>query len=136
MRVFNRSNLILLISREKNKKQKAINVIIKESFIGQDMLRPRLVIMTGWIVLHNLMEKNVIGTLIKPMIPKTADRFARWFSFTDLRSIRYATYVNHKINVVVNLGSHVHQTFQTGFAQMGPVIKTMVQNMTPVSTAQ
>jgi hypothetical protein len=52
------------------------------------MLRPRLVITTGWIVRHNLMEKNVIGTLRKPIIPKTADRFARWLSFTDLRSIR------------------------------------------------
>jgi hypothetical protein len=91
IRIFSRSNLILLTSREKNKKQKAIIVIIKVSFIGQDMLRPRLVIMTGWIVRHNLMEKNVIGTLTKPMMPKTAARFARWFSFTDLRSIRYAT---------------------------------------------
>jgi hypothetical protein len=88
IRIFNRSNLILLKSSEKNKKQKAIKVIIKESFIGQDMLRPWLVIMTGWIVRHSLMEKNVIGTLIKPMIPKTADRFARWFSFTAHRSIR------------------------------------------------
>jgi hypothetical protein len=75
--IFDRSNLILLISIEKNKKQNAINVIIKDNFIGQDMLRPRLVITTGWIVRHNLMEKNVIGTLRKPMIPKTADRFAR-----------------------------------------------------------
>ena len=91
IRIFNCSNLILLISTEKNKKQKAINVISKDNFIGQDMLIPRLVIMTGWIVRHNLMEKKVIGTLIKPMIPKTADRFARWFSLTDLRSIRYAT---------------------------------------------
>ena len=88
MHIFDRSNLILLTSTEKNKKQKAINVIIKENCIGHDMLKPRLEIMTGWIVRHNLMEKNVIGTLIKPMIPKTADRFARWFSFTDLRSIR------------------------------------------------
>ena len=86
--IFNRSNLILLIRMDKNKKQKAMNVIVKESIIGRDMLRPWLVIMTGWIVRHNLMEKNVIGTLIKPMIPKTADKFARWFSFTDLRSNR------------------------------------------------
>ena len=75
--IFDRSNLILLRSIEKNKKQNAINVIIKDNFMGQDMLRPRLVITTGWIVRHNLMEKNVIGTLRKPMIPKTADRFAR-----------------------------------------------------------
>jgi len=88
MRIFDRSNLILLTSTEKNKKQKAINVSIKENFIGHDMLKPRLVITTGWIVRHNLMEKNVIGTLIKPMIPKTAARFARWFSFTDRRSTR------------------------------------------------
>jgi hypothetical protein len=76
------------MSIEKNKKQKAINVIIKENFIDHDMLKPLLVIMTGWIVRHNLMEKKVIGTLIKPMIPKTAARLARWFSFTTLRSIR------------------------------------------------
>jgi hypothetical protein len=86
--IFNRSNLILLISREKNKKQKAINVIIKDNFIGQVMLRPLLVITIGWIVRHNLMEKNVSGTLMKPMTPKTAARFARRFSLTDLRSIR------------------------------------------------
>ena len=88
IRILKRSNLILLISIEKNKKQKAVKVIIKDNFIGPDMLRPRLVITTGWIVRHNLMEKNVIGTLRKPMIPKTAARFARWFSFTALRSIR------------------------------------------------
>jgi hypothetical protein len=38
--IFDRSNRILLISIEKNKKQKAINVINKDNFIGQDMLRP------------------------------------------------------------------------------------------------
>ena len=57
--IFDRSNLILLISIEKNKKQNAINVIIKDNFIGQDMLRPRLVITTGWIVRHNLMERKM-----------------------------------------------------------------------------
>ena len=88
MRILDRSNLILFTSKEKNKKQKAVTVMIKVSFIGWDMFSPRLVMMTGWIVRHNRMEKNVIGTLIKPMIPKTADRLARWFSFTDLRSIR------------------------------------------------
>ncbi|NIU59738.1 MAG: hypothetical protein GWN67_26165, partial [Phycisphaerae bacterium] len=61
--------------------------MIRENFIGHDMLKPLPVITTGWIVRHNLMEKKVIGTLIKPMIPKTAARFARWFSFTTLRSI-------------------------------------------------
>ena len=86
--IFDRSNRILLISIEKNKKQKAIKVIIKDNFIGPDMLRPLLVITTGWIVRHNLMEKNVIGTLRKPMMPNTAARFARWFSLTALRSIR------------------------------------------------
>ena len=88
IRSFIRSSLILLIRMEKNMKQKAIIVTIKDSFIGWDILNPRLVIMTGWMVRHNLMEKNVIGTLTKPMIPKTADKFARWFSFTDLRSIK------------------------------------------------
>lgn len=86
--IFDRSNRILPISIAMNKKQKAIKVVIKDNFIGSDMLRPRLVITTGWIVRHNLMEKNVIGTLRKPMIPKTADRFARWFTLTALRSIR------------------------------------------------
>jgi hypothetical protein len=62
---------------EKNKKQKAIKVIAREIFIGSDMLNPWLVIITGWIVRHSRMEKNVIGTLIKPIIPKTADKFAR-----------------------------------------------------------
>ena len=62
--------------------------MIKDSSIGRDMLMPLLEIMTGWIVRQSLMEKKVIGTLTKPMIPKTADRFARWFSFTALRSIR------------------------------------------------
>ena len=88
MRILERSNLILLTSKEKNKKQKAIKVSIKEIFIGRDMLKPRLVMMTGWMVRHNLMEKNVSGTLIKPIIPKTAARLARWFSFTERRSIR------------------------------------------------
>ena len=86
--IFDRSNRILLISIEKNKKQNAIKVIIRDNFIGPDMLRPRLVITTGWMLRHNLMEKKVIGTLRKPMMPKTAARFARWFSFTALRSIR------------------------------------------------
>ena len=36
MRVFNRSNLILLKSKEKNKRQKALDVTIKASFIGPE----------------------------------------------------------------------------------------------------
>ena len=77
IRVLVRSRFTLLIRMAKNRKQKAIKVTIKEVCIGRDMLKPRLVIITGWIVRHNLMEKKVIGTLTKPIIPKTADRLAR-----------------------------------------------------------
>ena len=59
--IFDRSNRILLISIEKNKKQNAIKVIIRDNFIGPDMLRPRLVITTGWMLRHNLMEKMLSG---------------------------------------------------------------------------
>ena len=44
--------------------------------------------------------------------------------------------MNQRIRVVSNRGSHVHHTFQTGFAHMGPVVNTMVQNMIPTSTEQ
>jgi hypothetical protein len=41
--------------------------------------------------------------------------------------------MSQRTSVVVRRASHVHQMPHTGRAQMGPVIKTMVQNTTPTS---
>ena len=127
------SKLILLLSKKTKSRQKAINVKASVSFIGAEIWMPRDVISTGCMDLHNLMAKKVNGTLTNPIIPKTAEKLAFLLSLTTPLSIRYATYMNQRIRVVVNRGSQVHHTFHTGLAHIGPVTKTIVQNMTPIS---
>ena len=50
--------------------------------------------------------------------------------------LKYETYINHKINVVVSRGSQVHHAPQTGLAQITPVIRASVTNITPTSAAE
>ena len=48
-------------------------------------------------------------------------RAARFLSSIKFLTKRYAEKMNHSITVVVNFGSHVHHTPQTGFAHKAPV---------------
>ena len=43
--------------------------------------------------------------------------------------------MSQSTRVVVRRGSQVHQTFQTGFAQITPVTRASVTNTTPTSPA-
>src|SRR5512147_292037 len=86
------------------------------------------------MVLNHFVEKNVIGTLAKPMMPYTAlKRARRCGSSSALRNIKYATYRNSVMAVVVRRGSHVHHVFQTGRAHSIPDSSTITPKITPIS---
>jgi len=74
--------------RYKKSRQKAMNVSIKVCLIGVEIFIPVEVITTGWMVLQSLTEKKVSGTLTNPMMPKTAEKFARRFSSTTPLNMR------------------------------------------------
>jgi len=74
--------------RYKKSRQNAIKVSINVCFIGVEIFIPVEVITTGWMVLQSLTEKKVSGTLTNPIIPKTAEKFARRFSSTTPLNMR------------------------------------------------